>query len=210
MKKGWQHDRESKITDMLRILFWLLAFGIFSVSLFACNPKQPEDAAYKAPTEPPQPQEEEFPQARSIRYPGIIPGTTSTDEVTKILGEPIEMTVDEDLGMTVLLYRSDNEFVPDAFYIKDKVVHFISAGMNEEEPLYISSIIESYGQPDQKTYSLYSAGTMMYLYPELGLSLLVDEQQGAVLFEHLFVPMKLEAYFNLWGKDLPLENPYMK
>ncbi len=67
-----------------------------------------------------------------------------------------------------------------------------------------------YGEPQKITYSLYAAATRMYLDPQLGVSLLVNEQSGTVIVEMRYEAMGLEEYLSRWGQDLPREDPYSK
>lgn len=190
---------------------WRMSLVLCSISvvlflgLGGCGPAQPEQAE---PAQPEQVEPVKPEQAEPIKLKGVIPGKTTRDEVINNLGEPVTSQMEE--GMEALEYPSAHELMPNVVLIKDGVVVLTGTALSVADNVTVSGIIAKYGEPDKKTYSLYAQWTLTYIYPNRGLALIVDEAQDIVFFEQCFIPMSVEEYMQTWGKDLPLEDPYIK
>lgn len=198
--------KENTIMNAVRIMVSFASVVFFS--LLACSPQTPEKAESESPTE--SPEGENHTRAISLCYPEIVVGITTNDEVINLLGSPVRQFHDDSYDMDVWLYPSDNGLIPNAVFLQNDLVQYLSGKFGEEHELTLTSLVEKLGEPSQKMYSNYAEGTMMYIYPDLGAGYLVNEKNQGVLFEYLFVPMMMDEYLRLWGKDLSLEDPYTR
>ena len=140
--------------------------------------------------------------------PGIVPGTTTRDQVISTLGKPASSQ--QDGPVENLLYPSSYPGQFNSISVKDGVVGRISVVLDKEQPLKWSAVKSILGKPAQALFTDYSDGSLVYIYPDKGWTFTADESINLVYLRECFVPMSLADYLNSWGKDLPTENPFIR
>ncbi len=124
--------------------------------------------------------------AQSACLAGILPGTTTRDEVVALLGEPLaEESAD---GLATLLYASSSRGWFNSVVIQDQVVGLVSLLVGEDNPLAWSAVKAQYGAPAHTAYSNYLQGSMTYIYPDQGLSFIASQDSGCGFYSGMLCP----------------------
>ena len=138
----------------------------------------------------------------------LSPGMSTKDEVISKLGEPqtVEISGEEE----ILEYPSQNEAMPNYVVMKGGVVQYTTMFLPLEERECLAEIVRKYGEPEKITYSTFMRGTRTYIYATQGITLIVNEKTDVVHEKESYTPMSLDEYMRTLGKNLPLENPYIR
>lgn len=191
----------------------ILAVTVLILAMLACgNTTEPDTAVKSTPTNesnlsiPGSSQADSSPQLDCLA--GITPGTTKRTEVITLLGEPLAAKPDDEYE--TLLYASPLPRQYNSIIFQNQVVALVSVVLDEDNPLALSAILAKYGEPAHTTYSNYQQGSMTYIYPDKGQTIVASSDVDAVFIRQCFVPMELEEYMNSWGSSLPGEDPFTK
>lgn len=138
----------------------------------------------------------------------LSPGMSTKDEVISALGEPQAVEMSEE--GEILEYPTQNEAMSNYVVVKDGVVQYTSMIVPADERESLAEAIQKYGEPGKVTYSHFMHGAKTYVYATQGVTLIVNEGAGVVYEKQYYPPMSLDEYMRTWGKNLPLENPYIR
>jgi hypothetical protein len=172
------------------------------VTMIACGSQPPIGASSEEPEG-----SAVQPSGPIVCYQGITPGQTTKAEVTALLGEPLKTLMDG--AYEIMQYPSPLPVIPDSIVLLDQKVVLITMIL-EDGSMAWSAVRAQYGEPAYKAYSNFQEGSRTAVYPESGLAFVIEESFDAVLLKQCFAPQPLEAYLTLWGKDLPIEDPFSK
>ncbi|MBI5716005.1 MAG: hypothetical protein HZC38_21620 [Chloroflexi bacterium] len=148
------------------------------------------------------------PLARPVCYEGIILGATTKDQAIGLLGKPIAIETIDDYED--LLYPSALSSQFDSILLQNQIVVRVDRVLGKDEALKLSAVKSQYGKTDYTAYSNYQHWAKTYIYPEKGLAFTADENLDVVFLKQCFVPMTIDKYKSLWGKDLPTQDPFIK
>jgi hypothetical protein len=146
--------------------------------------------------------------AQAACLAGIIPGTTTRDEVVASLGEPLAVELEGDLE--TLLYASQLAGQFNSIVVQNQVVALVGIVLGEDTPLAWSAVKTQFGEPVHTTYSNYLDGSMTYIYPDQGQAFVASPESDVVFIRECFIPMALEDYLSTWGSSLPAEDPFIR
>ncbi len=193
MKTGYRSSRD------LSLVF---AAGLLLLTALACSiPFQSQGAPTSVPQQPAG-------EAPGACLPGIIPGTTTRDQLVSLLGEPL--AVEPEGAFEDMLYSSPSQGQFNSVYIQDGVVVLVSIVTAGDSPLAWSAVEAQYGEPAHTTYSYYLQSAMTYIYPERGLAFIASQAPDIVYIRQCFAPMALDDYMTTWGQSLPAEDPFIR
>lgn len=139
---------------------------------------------------------------------GIVPGTTTRDQVIALLGEPASSQ--QEGKVENLLYPSMYSGQFNSISVQGGIVGRVSVVLGHDQTLKWSAVKSILGKPAQALFTDYSEGSLVYMYPDKGWTFTADESINLVYLRECFVPMSLADYLNSWGKDLPTENPFIR
>jgi hypothetical protein len=138
-------------------------------------------------------------------FTDILPGSTSRDDVVRLLGEPTTTYSEdtkENLGYPSFIAGMDD------FLVIENNLLVLASKLMEPAEMSLTRLKELLGEPEKITYSNFMMGTQTYLYPQQGLTFIVETESDQVLFQECSVPMSLDDYMTKWGAELPLEDPF--
>jgi hypothetical protein len=190
-----------------------LAATILVLAMLACNlptlsnnPDQvtPDNGSGQGTPNPVQPAS----GVQASCLAGIIPGTTSRNEVVALLGEPAG--TDTGTGVEVLFYSAKDRGQFNSIVLQNETVAMVSVNLGENDLQQWSTTQKEYGEPAQTTYSNYLQNTMTFIFPEKGLAFVADQAMDMVFIKQCFIPMNIDDYMNTWGKSLPTEDPFIE
>jgi hypothetical protein len=139
---------------------------------------------------------------------GIFPGKTARIEVLALLGNPL--TTQPAGGQETMFYASAIYGQLNSIVVQNEVVTLVSVVQGEDNLLKWSEIKTQYGEPAHTAYTNYSEGSMIFAFPERGLSFIADETMDVVFIRQCFIPMSLDNYMLAYGNFLPAEDPFDK
>jgi len=139
-------------------------------------------------------------------WQGITPGTTTTEDLKKQLGEPLKTT--QINGKNVYLYPSDTENWENEVTVTDEQkVETIKRYFPSKEENY-TSFINQYGPYDYEFFGpSYQAGFSVFVFLNKGVVVVANKESDLVLEVWYFQPTTLEEFLSLLGKDLSQTPP---
>jgi len=138
----------------------------------------------------------------------LSPGMSTKEDVINKLGEPQTVEISED--GEILEYPTQNESMPNYVVMKGGVVQYTTMFLPAEERECLAEIVQKYGEPEKITYSSFMRGAKTYVYATQGITLIVNKKTGVVYEKESYTPMSLDEYMRTLGKNLPLDNPYIR
>lgn len=139
---------------------------------------------------------------------GIFPGKTTRIEVLTLLGNPLGMK--QVGGQETMFYVSAIYGQLNSIVVQNDVVTLVSAVQAEGSIPIWSEVKAQFGEPAHTAYTNYSEGSMIFAFPERGLSFIADETMDVVFIQKCFIPMSLDNYMLAYGNFLPTEDPFNK
>lgn len=141
----------------------------------------------------------------------LTPGKSTSEDTTKILGNPIET---KDIGnLSVLDYASKNPNKNNEIYVvkdNDRVI-FIKEVIVVADSASAKTIIDKYGKTTYIYYQgkeLYSVpSNYLYVYPDVGLSYIGNPITGKLLEIWYFVPGSIDDFRQKWAQDYQYADP---
>ncbi len=188
-----------------------IAVCLLAGFLSACSAAQAGPSPASPTSTEVLPQALQTPEAAQAAVPtdscssGIIPGRTSRAELVAARGEPASALSDS--GVETLAYPSAIHGQYDSYLIEQDRVILIGIMLDSRE-ISLSQLQSELGEPEKVTFSYYMMGALTYLYPRQGLAFIVLPEGDLVFYRECTPPMPLEEYLTLWGRDLPLEDPF--
>ncbi len=180
-------------------IFSLVVFIVFLLGAFSLIPSStnqfPEEIT---PTRSPESSQngfsEEDPKNFAHEYefdPLIVEGATNQEVLTD--------------GTIIYSVPSENPNRPDEVYVKNGLIVFKSVYIPISWTMKLSELVEFTGDPPWifEGSKYYGDTIRVYVYPDMGLALIVDEDKDLVLEQHLFDPMPVEQYIERYGEDIP-------
>lgn len=133
---------------------------------------------------------------------GIVPGSSSIQQVEKTLGQPIKIERVE--GKTIYLYPSEIENWPNQIFVSEQnnKTEGVKRFFPPKEENY-SFFINKYGNPDKELFGPHSqSGFSVFVFLEKGLAIVANKKSDLVLEIWYFSPTTLEEFLASWGKNL--------
>jgi outer membrane protein assembly factor BamE (lipoprotein component of BamABCDE complex) len=146
--------------------------------------------------------------AQAACLAGIFPGKTTRIEVLALLGNPL--TTQPAGGQETMFYASAIYGQLNSIVVQNEVVTLVSVVQAEGSLPKWSEVKAQFGEPAHTAYTNYSEGSMIFAFPERGLSFIADETMDVVFIQQCFIPMSLDNYMLAYGNFLPAEDPFIK
>lgn len=171
--------------------YWILIMIFLAGILFVLN------AILKGPSQPtPSPS----PASSNIATFGSLkPGTSTTNDVTGVLGRPID-TKNEN-GQTISEYKSTNQYRFNQVTFTNGTATLIKEIVNSNDNKNVSSITSIYGTAQNILYEkLPSSVFNLYVYPQNGIAYL-GAVDGTLKEIWYFQPTTIDNFITDWGQD---------
>jgi outer membrane protein assembly factor BamE (lipoprotein component of BamABCDE complex) len=139
---------------------------------------------------------------------GIVPGVTTREEVIAALGQP--SMIENEGDVETLYYSSSTKGIFNFVLVENEVARYTSKLLAEDDTLRLSGILEQLGEPEQRSYSRFVAGSRTYIYPQQGILFVADPKMDIVFIQECFVPQDLAHFLANYGQNLPEEDPYTR
>lgn len=134
-------------------------------------------------------------------WQGIIPGKTTTDELSSQLGQP------QEIADKTYFYSSTNQFRPNEVVLKDDKVGLVKEKIIGKEKIF-SDFTSKFGEPEAVLYGPDSpAGFYLHLFLKNGLAVLANSEGGTVLEVWYFSPTTLSEFIAEWGNGYNQSRP---
>lgn len=138
--------------------------------------------------------------SEAIDYKGIIPGTSSKEDVIEALGTPIIENKVEKYDQ--LEFKSDNPNYNNETLIEEDKVVFIKKIVVKNENIMAQEIKSKYGEPTNILYSHKSSiGINLYVYPEKGIAYIAHGASGILYEIWYFVPTTIGDFKQKWASN---------
>lgn len=139
---------------------------------------------------------------------GLIIGKTTRNEIIEQYGD-LQYAGKED-GFETILYSSDFPGQYSSIIVEEEVVVMANFILEDDNDLGLSYVISMFGDPQETTFSNYLQGSLTYLYPNFGKTLVASPETDVVFIYQCFEPMSMNKYKDTWGANLPTENIYLR
>lgn len=122
----------------------------------------------------------------------IAPGETTSEQLKKALGEPIEATTEG--SITTYSYPTTNEKRPTKVGVQENVVDLIQESVIAKEKGLLSDYIAKYGNPEAVLYGKYDFASPANFWGSKGLVVYGNPVSGLIIEIWYFPPMSLKEF----------------
>lgn len=131
-------------------------------------------------------------------FNGIVPGTTTIEDINKLLGRPIESTKSGDLN--IYSYRSTNQYRHHKVISKDGLAELVVEEVIDKSKT-AEDIRKIYGLAPEVLYEkALSSVFNLYVYPSNGIAYL-GHADGTMLEIWYFTPTDIGSFISNWGGE---------
>ena len=145
--------------------------------------------------------------SQSNTWKEIVPQVSTSKDLQKILGQPIDIQKEKDL--VVYFYPSETENWPTKIYVSETTqkVTLIKRFFPSPSETY-QSFISQFGPPDKELFGPHQgAGFSVFVFLKKGVAIVANPNSGMILEIWYFSPTTLEDFLSSWGKDLTSTPP---